>query len=285
VGRGGLHHVDAGPVDIEELFMTKEEALAFDLALDALESERPYLGPMPSKTVKAITAIKQARLAPVQPVANAAFSETIRRLREDHHTWRDSIDRCLEAAELLEKHLAPAAPAQPAPVAQPVQEPVAWVLLREDEDGFEPIQFYGGKEKPETAAGELKPRFTLRPVCFADTTPPKQPTPVPTSWMEMVTANLVREGVNKHKARELAEHFYGLAQPAPVQPAETRSFHGRLEEERKAEREACAKVAADYGPSRPIVSKNPAPQIVGRWEGEQAASAGIEAAIRARGEA
>jgi hypothetical protein len=57
----------------------------------------------------------------------------------------------------------------------PVQ-PVAWVLLREDEDGFEPIQFYGGKEKPETA-GELKPRFTLRPVCFADTTPPAQPAP------------------------------------------------------------------------------------------------------------
>ena len=36
--------------------------------------------------------------------------------------------------------------------------------------------------------------------------------PAPASWMEMVTANLVREGVNKHKARELAEHFYGLAQ-------------------------------------------------------------------------
>jgi hypothetical protein len=37
--------------------------------------------------------------------------------------------------------------------------------------------------------------------------------------MEMVTVNLLREGVNKHKARELAEHFYGLApaQPAPVQ--------------------------------------------------------------------
>jgi hypothetical protein len=36
--------------------------------------------------------------------------------------------------------------------------------------------------------------------------------------MEMVTVNLLREGVNKHKARELAEHFYGLApaQPAPV---------------------------------------------------------------------
>jgi hypothetical protein len=34
--------------------------------------------------------------------------------------------------------------------------------------------------------------------------------------MEMVTVNLLREGVNKHKARELAEHFYGLA---PAQPA------------------------------------------------------------------
>ncbi len=53
----------------------------------------------------------------------------------------------------------------------PQGETVAWVLLREDEDGFEPIRFYGGREKPETVA-DLKPRFTLRPVCFADTTPP-----------------------------------------------------------------------------------------------------------------
>jgi hypothetical protein len=37
-----------------------------------------------------------------------------------------------------------------------------------------------------------------------------QPAPVqePVGWMEMVVANLVREGVNKHKARALAEHFY-----------------------------------------------------------------------------
>jgi hypothetical protein len=51
---------------------------------------------------------------------------------------------------------------------------------------------------------------------------------------------------------------------------------------RADEREACAQIAADYGPSRPIVSKNPSSQIVGRWEGEQAASAAIDAAIRAR---
>ena len=41
---------------------------------------------------------------------------------------------------------------------------------------------------------------------------PKVTTTPPASWMEMVVANLVREGVNKHKARELAEHFYSLAQ-------------------------------------------------------------------------
>ena len=49
------------------------------------------------------------------------------------------------------------------------------------------------------------------------------------------------------------------------------------------EREACAKAAAEYGPNRPIVTKNPSSQIIGRWEGEQAASAGIAIAIRARG--
>jgi DNA repair exonuclease SbcCD ATPase subunit len=30
----------------------------------------------------------------------------------------------------------------------------------------------------------------------------------PVAWMEMVTVNLVRKGVNKHEARELAQHFY-----------------------------------------------------------------------------
>ena len=34
----------------------------------------------------------------------------------------------------------------------------------------------------------------------------------PVAWMEMVVANLVREGVNKHKARELAQHFYNPPQ-------------------------------------------------------------------------
>lgn len=38
-------------------------------------------------------------------------------------------------------------------------EPSAWVLLRRDDDGLEPVMFYGGKDKPE---GEFKDRFELR---------------------------------------------------------------------------------------------------------------------------
>jgi len=32
-------------------------------------------------------------------------------------------------------------------------------------------------------------------------------------WMDMVVGNLVRNGVNKHRARELANHFYTYTTP------------------------------------------------------------------------
>jgi hypothetical protein len=32
-------------------------------------------------------------------------------------------------------------------------------------------------------------------------------------WMDMVVANLVRNGVNKHRAKELAHHFYTYTTP------------------------------------------------------------------------
>jgi len=32
-------------------------------------------------------------------------------------------------------------------------------------------------------------------------------------WMDMVVGNLVRNGVNKHRARELAHHFYTYTTP------------------------------------------------------------------------
>ena len=43
----------------------------------------------------------------------------------------------------------------------------------------------------------------------------------PVAWMEMVVANLVREGLNKHRARELAQHFY----TSPPQPAVPDAIH------------------------------------------------------------
>jgi hypothetical protein len=56
------------------------------------------------------------------------------------------------------------AAAQPEP-AEAGAKVVEWVLLRRDDDGLEPVMFYGGAEKP---SGEFKDRFVLRPVCFAD---------------------------------------------------------------------------------------------------------------------
>lgn len=40
-------------------------------------------------------------------------------------------------------------------------DPVAWVLFRRDDDGLDPVTFYGGKEKPE---GVFKDRFELHGV-------------------------------------------------------------------------------------------------------------------------
>ena len=48
----------------------------------------------------------------------------------------------------------------------------------------------------------------------------------PVAWMEMVVANLVREGVNKHRARELAQHFY-------TSPPAQRTWVGLTDEEAK----------------------------------------------------
>jgi predicted RNase H-like nuclease (RuvC/YqgF family) len=83
-----------------------------------------------------------------------------------------------------------------------------------------------------------------------------------------VTSDLIRKGIEEHKIN-----------------AELRAEIAELRAEIAAEREACAKLAEQYGPNRPIVAVRPSERIRGRWEGEQAASSGISAAIRARGQA
>ena len=42
---------------------------------------------------------------------------------------------------------------------------------------------------------------------FADGKKAAQTEQEPTQWRDMVVVSLVREGINKHKARELADHF------------------------------------------------------------------------------
>ena len=44
----------------------------------------------------------------------------------------------------------------------------------------------------------------------------EQPEQEPSQWRDMVVVNLVREGINKHKARDLADHF--AATPPAAQP-------------------------------------------------------------------
>jgi hypothetical protein len=43
-----------------------------------------------------------------------------------------------------------------------------------------------------------------------------QPEQEPSQWRDMVVVSLVREGINKHKARELADHFAAQQKQEPV---------------------------------------------------------------------
>ena len=43
-----------------------------------------------------------------------------------------------------------------------------------------------------------------------------QPEQEPSQWRDMIVVSLVREGVNKHKARELADHFVAQPEREPV---------------------------------------------------------------------
>ena len=124
--------------------------------------------------------------------------------------------------------------AQPAPVQEPVEmspeftdtarAALLWVLWHHQGGSSpvgQPIRFALGMGAHERLSAkniaEAKRWASKTGSTTADfhTAPPAQPASVPTSWMDMVTANLVREGVNKHKARELAEHFYTTPPAAP----------------------------------------------------------------------
>jgi len=66
--------------------------------------------------------------------------------------------------------------------------------------GFEPIDCYAMHEQAITALREAL----------------EQPEQEPSEWRDMIVVSLVREGINKHKARELADHFAAQPEQEPV---------------------------------------------------------------------
>ena len=132
--------------------MTKDEELAMDLALEALEAHAD----IGIKSDKAITAIKQARSAPVQslPFGVGGGLVAIKTLLS-----RDPCVHANTAIEMIDAILKEHPAAQPAPV----QEPVAWRKF----NGF---RFDYIEHQPALSgmvSKEWKPLY--------DTTPPAQP--------------------------------------------------------------------------------------------------------------
>ena len=131
--------------------------------------------------------------------------------------WQDKHGLILEREALDElRSMIYTAAAQPEPVQQERGEPVAWMDASGDIYKYELWPDWNPPHTPLYITPPAQPAPIAFEVGLVEWVGnklmaiPKTTTSAPASWMEMVTANLVREGVNKHKARELAEHFYGL---------------------------------------------------------------------------
>jgi hypothetical protein len=96
-----------------------------------------------------------------------------------------------------------------------------------------------------------------------------------------MTAEASGDGGVDELTGDAIERFYHLAVAAEREVRSMR-WDEYIAKAISAEREACALLAQQFGPNRPIATAHPSRLVSGRWEGEQAASAGIAAAIRAR---
>ena len=88
-------------------------------------------------------------------------------------------------------------------LAEPEQEPVPSAWRYKDT-----ARICDNSDKRMTAPPGWVPLYSAPPQ--------RKPEQEPVAWMEMVVANLVREGVNKHKARQLAQHFAAPPQRKPL---------------------------------------------------------------------
>jgi hypothetical protein len=84
------------------------------------------------------------------------------------------------------------------------QEPVAWMSTYKNDSASDKFRFMQSDMYPT-------PVFTH---------PPQRKEQEPVAWRDAIVVNLLREGINKHRARELADHFISLITPpaVPVQP-------------------------------------------------------------------
>ena len=113
---------------------------------------------------------------------------------------RQAAMQALEALEIIDR-------AMPFPVgkqiitalrkalAQPEQEPVAW---------RDPTNIDPGQGCTYTKERREKWPHIYRQALY---TAPPAAQPEPTPWRDIVVVALVREGIDKHRARELADHF------------------------------------------------------------------------------
>jgi hypothetical protein len=117
------------------------------------------------------------------------------------------------------------------------------------------------------------------------------------------TTEMIEAGCNADPERESvwAAYLSAAPSPAPVQPADAAPVEAvpvdgidaatfksvmdtiseTYQQGRAAGIEEAAKLAQEFGPSRPIADRTPNEIVRGRWEGEQAASSNIASAIRA----
>ena len=139
----------------------------------------------------------------------------------------EAMQQALELIERLNKHgwiladfeaevyaaitaLKAALEQQAEPVGFEIAQPVAW-RFKGPKDGhwLYTTHIVDLSKKYWRLKNELfEPLYTAPP--------PPLPVQEPTPWRDMVVVSLVREGVNKHKARELADHFAAQPVQEPV---------------------------------------------------------------------
>ena len=97
---------------------------------------------------------------------------------------------------------------------QDAHEALRTTLLQPPLPVQEPVGYVKGTYAGRLIYDTINPAVCL-PVGMALYTAPL-PVQEPTPWRDMVVVSLVREGINKHKARELADHFAAQPVQEPV---------------------------------------------------------------------